>query len=232
MKPEANEAHKALEGQETTLGDRPRVRPTVSTGISTWEAVLNELLELRNTELVSSTSVAYDALKNVEHLVLPSWKEHGRALLGDAGLGIEDLRKLGLSPEVIERLYHLLYAFAFGLGEVAKGVIDRLKEEKGRQALLLSISDVYATLVAEALDCQVRRRAAKSNSRSHIPVRRSWSFALDGVSCPAPLGPDVSARVQYHNMLGKMFEANREELAALRRVSIRPEIKHRKPHSR
>lgn len=175
MKPEANEAHKALEGQETTLGDRPRVRPTVSTGISTWEAVLNELLELRNTELVSSTSVAYDALKNVEHLVLPSWKEHGRALLGDAGLGIEDLRKLGLSPEVIERLYHLLYAFAFGLGEVAKGVIDRLKEEKGRQALLLSISDVYATLVAEALDCQ------------------------------------------YHNMLGKMFEANREELAALRR---------------
>ncbi|EKX37380.1 hypothetical protein GUITHDRAFT_145076 [Guillardia theta CCMP2712] len=136
------------------LEEERHARPTVSLGLSTWEAVLNELLELRNSDLIKSTTTAYNLLQSVEETVLPTWKEEGRSLLSAAGLDHGQLRKTGMREETIEKLYLGLYAFSFGFGTIARQAIEGVREKEHRRELVLQISQVFSTLTGEALDAE------------------------------------------------------------------------------
>ena len=130
--------------------DKPR-RQNVRPGISTWEAVLNEILDLRATGMLDSAGLAYGALQGVEQQVLPDWKEHGKAILAERGLGEEALRMMGMKIPAMERLYQLVYAFSFGFAEMMRGTVsERRAEDQGK--LLLAVLDVHSTLLSEALN--------------------------------------------------------------------------------
>eukprot|EP00960_Hanusia_phi_P050724 760384-Hanusia_phi.AAC.2 len=136
------------------LEEERHSRPTVSLGLSTWEAVLNELLELRNSDLIKSSTTAYSLLQSVEDTVLPTWKEDGRSLLSAAGLDHERLRRTGLKEESVEKLYLGLYAFSFGFSTIVRQTLDAVRDEQYRKQLVVHISQVFSTLIGEALDVE------------------------------------------------------------------------------
>lgn len=117
--------------------------------IQAREAILNEILELRNVGLLESSEKAYALLKDVEGEVLPTWQEHGRKVLRDNGVGLERLRVMGMPVERIEMLYQALYAFAFGFCSVVKSAIQKCTDPG---AVMISVSKVYALLLSEALE--------------------------------------------------------------------------------
>jgi len=113
--------------------------------------VLNEILDLRGSGMLDSAGLAYGALEGIERKVLPGWKEHGKAILGDRGLGEDTLRMMGMKVPAMERLYQLIYAFSFGFAELMRDTIfERRVEDQGK--LLLSVLDVHSTLLSEALN--------------------------------------------------------------------------------
>jgi len=110
--------------------------------------VLNEILDLRGSGMLDSAGLAYGALEGIERKVLPGWKEHGKTILSDRGLG-EDA--MGMKVPEMERLYQLIYAFSFGFAEMMRDTtFQRRHEDQGK--LLLSVLDVHSTLLSEALD--------------------------------------------------------------------------------
>ena len=123
--------------------------PPSGMGLKAWEAVLNEILDLRSAELGTATE-AYRFLKNVEGIILPNWKTHGRRVLLDKGLDYDSLLARGIAPSEIESLYHAIYAFAFGFPQVVKAVLMQCKDGGG-MGLLPKVSDLYALLLSEAL---------------------------------------------------------------------------------
>ena len=113
--------------------------------------VLNEILDLRGSGMLDSAGLAYGALEGIERKVLPGWKEHGKTILSDRGLGEDALRMMGMKVPEMERLYQLIYAFSFGFAEMMRDtVFQRRHEDQGQ--LLLSVLDVHSTLLSEALD--------------------------------------------------------------------------------
>lgn len=115
------------------------------------EQVLNEILDLRGSGMLDSAGLAYGALEGIERKVLPGWKEHGKTILGDRGLGEDALRMMGMKVPAMERLYQLIYAFSFGFAELMRDTIfERRVEDQGK--LLLSVLDVHSTLLSEALN--------------------------------------------------------------------------------
>jgi hypothetical protein len=118
-------------------------------GFHTWEAILNEILELRNAGMLDGAEQAYNVLNEVETAVLPGWKEHGRKLLTDNGVGFEKLQAMGIQPKKIEMLYQAMYAFAFGFCQVVKRCIFDCTDPA---EVMISISKVYSILLAEALE--------------------------------------------------------------------------------
>jgi hypothetical protein len=109
------------ETQQRGLAPGPRSGLSAS-GV---QAVLNELLELRSMGLFDDAGAAYDVLKGVEHMVLPSWREHGKELLRDADIGMEDLKVAGMHEDGIEKLYQGMYAFSFGFATVVSRAISQ-----------------------------------------------------------------------------------------------------------
>jgi hypothetical protein len=113
--------------------------------------VLNEILDLRGSGMLDSAGLAYGALEGIERKVLPGWKEHGKTILSDRGLGEDALRMMGMKVPEMERLYQLIYAFSFGFAEMMRDTtFQRRHEDQGK--LLLSVLDVHSTLLSEALD--------------------------------------------------------------------------------
>ncbi len=117
--------------------------------MQTWEAILNEILELRKTGLLDGSAQAYNVLNEVENAVLPDWKEHGKKLLIDNGVGFEKLQSTGILPKKIEMLYQAMYAFAFGFCQVVKRCIADCTDPG---EVMISVSKVYSLLLAEALE--------------------------------------------------------------------------------
>jgi hypothetical protein len=118
-------------------------------GMQTWEAILNEILELRKAGLLDGSAQAYNVLNEVENAVLPDWKEHGKKLLIDNGVGFEKLQATGILPKKIEMLYQSMYAFAFGFCQVVKRCITDCTDPG---EVMISVSKVYSLLLAEALE--------------------------------------------------------------------------------
>ena len=81
-----------------------------------------------------SAGLAYGALQGVEQQVLPDWKEHGKAILAERGLGEEALRMMGMKIPAMERLYQLVYAFSFGFAEMRRGSCDPREAQISRAA--------------------------------------------------------------------------------------------------
>ena len=101
--------------------------------------------------MLDSAGLAYGALEGIERKVLPGWKEHGKTILSDRGLGEDALRMMGMKVPEMERLYQLIYAFSFGFAEMMRDTtFQRRHEDQGK--LLLSVLDVHSTLLSEALD--------------------------------------------------------------------------------
>ena len=113
--------------------------------------MLNEILDLRGSGMLDSAGLAYGALEGIERTVLPGWKEHGKAILSDRGLGEDALRMMGMKVPEMERLYQLIYAFSFGFAELMRDTVFQRRVED-QSKLLLSILDVHSTLLSEALD--------------------------------------------------------------------------------
>ena len=122
-----------------------------TSGMSTWEAVLNEILDLRASGMLDSAGLAYGALEGIERKLIPGWKEHGKLILSDRGLGEEALRMMGMKVPAMERLYQLVYAFSFGFAEMMRDIVfERRTEDQGK--LLLSVLNVHSCLLSEALN--------------------------------------------------------------------------------
>jgi chromosome segregation ATPase len=113
--------------------------------------VLNEILDLRGSGMLDSAGLAYGALEGIERKVLPGWKEHGKKILADRGLGEDALRMMGMKVPAMERLYQLIYAFSFGFAEMMRDVTSERRRDD-QSTLLLSILDVHSTLLSEALN--------------------------------------------------------------------------------
>ena len=124
-------------------------RPSTGVGIKAWEALLNEILELKGSEL-GSASDAYRFLRDIEGLVLPAWQVHGKQLLSESGVDLISLRGLGMPSAEIEKLYQAIYAFAFGFSRTIKNSAKFCKD--GGKLLLQNISGLYSTLLVEALE--------------------------------------------------------------------------------
>ena len=113
--------------------------------------MLNEILDLRGSGLLDSAGLAYGVLEGLESKILPDWKEHGKTILADRGLGEDTLRMMGMKVPEMERLYQLIYAFSFGFAEMLRdAVFERRREEQGK--LLLSVLGLHSTLLSEALN--------------------------------------------------------------------------------
>ena len=132
----------------TTVESR-LLRSTTDFGLKAWEALLNEILDLRRSELGNGTD-AYRFLKDVEGLVLPTWQIHGKQLLADSGVDPATLQAQGMPVAEIEKLYQAVYAFAFGFSRVIKNSTKLCKD--GGRTLVQNISGLYSTLLAEALE--------------------------------------------------------------------------------
>ena len=80
--------------------------------------------------MLDSAGLARGALQGVEQ-VLPDWKEHGKAILAERGLGEEALRMMGMKIPAMERLYQLVYAFSFGFAEMMRGTVSTHRDLLG-----------------------------------------------------------------------------------------------------